>query len=32
MQISRLSQETGLPSFSFFQSESEAIRWLITAA
>ena len=32
MQISRLSQETGLPSFSFFQAESEAIRWLISAA
>jgi serine/threonine-protein kinase len=32
MQIARLSQETGLPSFSFFQSESDAIRWLITAA
>ncbi|HLM72409.1 MAG TPA: hypothetical protein VK459_06955 [Polyangiaceae bacterium] len=30
MQISRLSQETGLPSFSFFQSESDAIRWLLT--
>jgi len=32
MQIARLSQETGLPSFSFFQSEPEAVRWLISAA
>lgn len=30
MQIARLSQETGLPSFSFFQSEADAIRWLTT--
>jgi serine/threonine protein kinase len=32
MQIARLSAESGLPAFSFFQSEAEAIRWLLTAA
>jgi hypothetical protein len=30
MQVARLSQETGLPSFSFFPSEADAIRWLTT--
>lgn len=32
MQIARLSQATGLPEFSFFQSEQDAIRWLISSA
>jgi serine/threonine-protein kinase len=32
MQIARLSAETGLPAFSFFQSEADAVRWLLTAA
>jgi hypothetical protein len=30
MQVARLSQETGLSSFSFFPSEADAIRWLTT--
>jgi len=29
MQIARLSGETGLPAYTFFQSEEEAIRWLL---
>jgi len=29
MQISRLSTDTGLPSFSFFSSEAEAVDWLL---
>jgi hypothetical protein len=28
MQIRRLSQESGLPEFAFFQDENEAIAWL----
>lgn len=32
MQIARLSQATGLPLFSFFQSEREAIEWLTSSA
>jgi serine/threonine-protein kinase len=30
MQISRLSAEQGLPAFSFFQDDQEAIRWLLS--
>ncbi len=29
MQIGRLSADTGLPEFSFFQSEAEAVAWLL---
>ena len=29
MQIERLSAESGLPAFSFFQDENEAIEWLV---
>lgn len=32
MQISRLSQAMGLPEFSFFQSERQAIEWLLASA
>jgi hypothetical protein len=28
MQIRRLSQESGLPGYSFFTNESDALRWL----
>ncbi|TKD10120.1 serine/threonine protein kinase [Polyangium fumosum] len=30
MQIQRLSVETGLPLYSFFTTEAEALRWLLT--
>ncbi|MDI1444499.1 serine/threonine-protein kinase [Polyangium sp. 6x1] len=30
MQIQRLSVETGLPLYSFFTTEGEALRWLLT--
>ncbi|MDC3982914.1 serine/threonine-protein kinase [Polyangium jinanense] len=30
MQIQRLSVETGLPVYSFFTTEGEALRWLLT--
>lgn len=29
MQISRLSADTGLPAYSFFKSESDAVQWLL---
>lgn len=32
MQISRLSQAMGLPEFSFFQTERQAIEWLLASA
>jgi serine/threonine-protein kinase len=32
MQISRLSQAMGLPEFSFFQTERQAIDWLLASA
>jgi len=32
MQISRLSQAMGLPEFSFFQNERQAIEWLLASA
>jgi serine/threonine protein kinase len=32
MQISRLSQAMGLPEFSFFQTERQAIDWLVGSA
>jgi hypothetical protein len=32
MQISRLSQAMGLPEFSFFQTERQAIEWLVGSA
>jgi serine/threonine protein kinase len=32
MQISRLSQAMGLPEFSFFQTEKQAVDWLLSSA
>ncbi len=32
MQIARLSQAMGLPEFSFFQTERQAIEWLLASA
>lgn len=31
MQIARLSMDMGLPEYSFFQVESEAVAWLLSA-
>ena len=31
MQIRRLSQESGIPAFSFFQDEATALKWLADA-
>ncbi len=30
MQVARLSSETELPSYTFFRTEEDAIRWLVT--